>query len=165
MKPVDVVPAKGLGEQVQLIAEVKGSAATLTVSDGLKTYTAKHAIASKALDCGSVGLIHCPIRPLSLLTVGQFGKFQVADGDGRVVCEDGFNGPEGRAQGWKMVLMNHWRTPQRRLAAGTIDAIGRHTCGSDQPFGKSASAVCARHMRPSQDVKKRYAAVWSQMTQ
>jgi hypothetical protein len=93
---LDFVPAPGLRENLHLAAEVKGSEATLALTDGAKTVTTQHSITS-AFGGGGVGLFHngAPAQ--------RFDSFHVADLQGNAVFEDAFDEPNWPVPGWKVV--------------------------------------------------------------
>ena len=121
-----LVQVPGLGPDIHLDAKLEGSMATLTVSDGIKTATARHEI-EHFTGPGGVGLSHS-----SNPTPQQFDNFRLMDigGDLPQIApgyEDGFDGPGGKPVGWTTV-----RTVEEGLAK-RFDAIGWHPYSQVDP--------------------------------
>jgi len=96
--PCDGKAASDLDGPLHLTADVRGDQAHFSVSDGSKTYEAKHTITNARLrGAGRVGLFHNR-------TAGQwYDTFHVSSTRGQTVFEDQFHRPEGEASGWEIL--------------------------------------------------------------
>jgi len=113
---LDRAPAEGLGAKVRLVAETRGNKATLTVSDGEKSYSTEHTI-QKIHDAGGVGLFH------NLTPAQRFDNFTVSDADGRIIFEDRFDGPDGPVSDWDTGVRN---AAHGEKLAPLLDAVAWH---------------------------------------
>ena len=108
-----------MGAHLKLSANLQGSVATFTLSDGSgsgsTSYTLQH-----LKDTGLVGLIHRAGDSQQL-----FDNFQVVDSQGKTLAKDQFTGPEGTIPaGWKYV--SGGPNPIPKGIGARIDAISWH---------------------------------------
>jgi len=108
-----------LGSQVKLVAQVRGPSATLTVSDGARSFSTGVSV-KHINEAGRVGLMqHRGTEP------ELFGNFVVVDQRGNTLVKDSFDGPNGTIPaGWKYVTGGP--NPIAPGVASKIDAIGWH---------------------------------------
>ncbi|MEK7674256.1 MAG: hypothetical protein AAB676_00295 [Verrucomicrobiota bacterium] len=92
---LDFVPADGFGPRISVAAEVTGSEATLTVTDGQKTIATKHKI-TRIINAGAVGLFH------NRMPAQVFDNFRVSDPSGKLVFEDAFDDPNASSSRWEI---------------------------------------------------------------
>ncbi len=93
---LDSVPADGLGEDITLTAEANGAEVTLTVTDGVKTFTTKHT-AKMTPVAGSIGLFHnnAPSQ--------FFDNMRISGLSGQILLEDGFDSSDGSMDKWTVL--------------------------------------------------------------
>jgi hypothetical protein len=132
------VPAAGLGPEIHLAAEVHGSTATFSVSDGTKTVATTHEI-RHFNQAGAFGLFHNVGAPQ------QFANFRVCDPKGKTLAEHRFEGGTGPPSGWTF----HAGRPAKieKGLAQQLDALGWH------PFYQ-ADPDSAEYRRYRLDVKE-----------
>ena len=94
---LDFVPTKDLGPDILLTAEVAGSQATLTVTDGTQSVITKHSFTHRVMPTGGVGLFH------NKEPVQSFDDFTVYDQSGRLVYRDHFDQPNRSALEWNVI--------------------------------------------------------------
>lgn len=124
--PLGTIRCDGIGETVRLSARVDGADVTFTASDGKKVFTV-------AASCKDVGCMAFPGIGLGVTQdyspLQMFDDFKVCSLDGRVIYEDGFDGPNGPIPDWS-VYGPGWDVPisepLTREEVSQLDAIGFH---------------------------------------
>ncbi len=90
------IPAADLGENISLTAQANGQEVTLTVSDGVKTLSAKHTL-KIFYESGRVGLFH------NNTPCQFFDNLRISDIGGQVLLEDDFNSSGKSQEKWSQL--------------------------------------------------------------
>jgi hypothetical protein len=90
-----IVIAEGLGDRIGMTVRMEGAHASLTVTDGTRTFTSSYEMRNRHA-AGAVGVQASPAtaRPV------RYTNFRVSDLDGNTIFHDSFDGPDGPPAGW-----------------------------------------------------------------
>jgi hypothetical protein len=91
------VSAKGLGPAITLKARLEGTQATLTVTDGEKTFTVTIEMPELAGVPGGVGVF----MSRHMRAPQWYKNFRVSSLEGETIFEDRLDGPNGALAGWQ----------------------------------------------------------------
>ncbi|MHB1455327.1 MAG: hypothetical protein ACYC0V_00270 [Armatimonadota bacterium] len=134
---LDNASVHDLAENIKLTAEVVGSNAAFTVTDGTESFTVKHNIIN-AYKAGSVGVFH------NKAAVQTLDNFRVSDLNGKMLMEDEFNSLDISAKDWTIV---NWSNPGAIDGKDDYPIYQRSQMRSNKaPMTKKMRYVLDRHI-------------------